>query len=73
VLGTVAKGLIAGGAIAAAGSVRSRALGIAGGVLLTAGAVLERWSVFRAGFQSAADPRATVVPQRTRNDQASGV
>jgi hypothetical protein len=73
VLGTVAKGLIAGGAIAAAGSVRSRALGITGGVLLTAGAVLERWSVFRAGFQSAADPRATVLPQRTRNDQASGV
>jgi hypothetical protein len=25
-----------------------------------------RWSVFKAGFQSARDPKYTVVPQRER-------
>jgi hypothetical protein len=25
-----------------------------------------RWSVFRAGFQSARDPRYTVIPQKQR-------
>jgi hypothetical protein len=25
-----------------------------------------RWSVFRAGFQSARDPRYVVIPQRER-------
>jgi hypothetical protein len=30
---------------------------------------LERWAVFRAGFQSAADPRYTVGPQRIRTDR----
>jgi DMSO reductase anchor subunit len=33
---------------------------VAGGALVLAGSVLQRWSVFRAGFQSAADPRHTV-------------
>ena len=31
---------------------------------MLAGAVCERWSVFRAGFQSANDPAYTVGPQR---------
>jgi hypothetical protein len=34
--------------------------------VLTAGIVAERWAVFRAGFQSAADPKYTVGPQRAR-------
>jgi len=50
------------GLLAAAG--RRRPAAVAGGTLLLAGAVCERWSIFRAGFQSAADPRATVEPQR---------
>jgi len=45
---------------------RSRLAAIAGGSLVLAGAVLERWSVFRAGFQSARDPKYTVIPQRER-------
>jgi protein NrfD len=34
-----------------------------------AGELALRWSVFRAGFQSAKDPRYTVVPQRRRVDE----
>jgi hypothetical protein len=43
---------------------RSRLAAAAGGALLSAGALSARWSVFRAGFQSAADPRCVVGPQR---------
>ncbi|MDP8946994.1 MAG: polysulfide reductase NrfD, partial [Actinomycetota bacterium] len=43
---------------------RRRSTAIAGGVLILAGAALERWSVFKAGFQSARDPKYTVRPQR---------
>jgi hypothetical protein len=66
-LGNLARTAIAAGAAAIAlrGS-RSRPVAVAGGAAVTAGAVLARWSVFRAGFQSAADPRHTVEPQRRR-------
>lgn len=62
-----AKGLTAAGAVtlATAGRTRRRAA-VAGGALLLAGQALERWAVFRAGFQSAADPGHTVGPQRQR-------
>jgi hypothetical protein len=30
-----------------------------------------RWTVFKAGIQSAADPKYTVVPQRERRDRVS--
>jgi hypothetical protein len=66
VLSRVARGLTVTGAAALAGAGSRRAGAIAGGVLLTAGAVCKRWSVFRAGFQSAADPRFVVGPQRER-------
>ena len=45
---------------------RRRSMSALGGALILAGAALERWSVFRAGFQSARDPKYTVVPQRER-------
>jgi hypothetical protein len=45
---------------------RRRASAAAGGVLILAGSALARWSIFRAGFQSARDPRYTVMPQRER-------
>src|SRR5262249_32978824 len=63
----LAKGLTAarGAALARAGR-RSRAAAVAGGALLLAGGVALRWSVYKAGFQSAKDPRYTVVPQRER-------
>jgi hypothetical protein len=35
-------------------------------MLLCAGALSARWSVFRAGFQAAADPKYVVGPQRAR-------
>jgi Polysulphide reductase, NrfD len=59
-----AEALTAAGAGVIAGAGRGRPAAVAGGSLLLAGAVCERWSIFRAGFQSASDPRATVEPQR---------
>lgn len=65
--GTAAKILTAVGATTVAASAsRSRAAAIGGGAAILAGALAERWSVFRAGFQSAADPKYTVGPQRAR-------
>jgi len=43
---------------------RCRPAAIAGGALLCAGALSARFSTFRAGYQSAADPRYVVGPQR---------
>ena len=50
---------------------RSRAAAVAGGTLVLAGEAALRWSVFRAGFQSARDPRYTVIPQRERRASSS--
>lgn len=43
---------------------RSRPAALAAGALLSIGAVATRWSVFRAGFNSASDPKYVVGPQR---------
>jgi hypothetical protein len=43
-----------------------RAGSAVGGGLLLAGSLFERLAVYRAGTQSAADPKYTVVPQRER-------
>jgi hypothetical protein len=43
---------------------RSRPAAAAAGVLLCAGALSARWSTFKAGFQSASDPKFVVGPQR---------
>jgi formate-dependent nitrite reductase membrane component NrfD len=51
---------------------RSRAAAAAGGALVLAGELALRWSVFRAGFQSARDPRYTVLPQKERIRQQGG-
>jgi DMSO reductase anchor subunit len=48
---------------------RSRPLGMLGSAFVLAGSMLGRWMVFKAGFQSASDPRYTVEPQRERNDR----
>jgi formate-dependent nitrite reductase membrane component NrfD len=56
----------AGAAVLALRGKRNRAAAIAGGALVTAGEVALRWSVFKAGFQSARDPRYTVIPQKER-------
>jgi hypothetical protein len=66
-LAKAATGLTAAGvALLAARGHRSRGAATGAGALLTAGALAERWSVFRAGFQSAARPQDTVRPQRAR-------
>ena len=36
---------------------------------MSAGALAARWSVFKAGFQSAADPKYVVGPQRSAIEQ----
>jgi formate-dependent nitrite reductase membrane component NrfD len=63
----IAKGCSAvGAALLASRGKRSRAAAVGGGALVLAGELALRWSVFRAGFQSARDPRYVVVPQRER-------
>jgi formate-dependent nitrite reductase membrane component NrfD len=65
--GQAARALtVAGTLLIATRARRSRAAAIAGGALVLAGAVCERWSVFKAGFQSARDPLYTARPQRAR-------
>jgi formate-dependent nitrite reductase membrane component NrfD len=64
-LETLSHALVGGGAALVAWRGRtSRAAAMLGGALLSAGALSARWSVFRAGFQSADDPRYVVGPQR---------
>lgn len=63
-LATTLTGL--GAAVTALAGRKSRAVAAAGGALILAGVAFERWSVFRAGFQSARDPKYTVTPQRER-------
>jgi formate-dependent nitrite reductase membrane component NrfD len=45
---------------------RSRTAAVTGSALVLAGEAALRWSVFRAGFQSARDPRYVVEVQRAR-------
>jgi formate-dependent nitrite reductase membrane component NrfD len=61
----------AGAAVLATTGRRSRAAAIGGGALVLAGELALRWSVFKAGFQSARDPRYVVVPQRERKRRAN--
>jgi hypothetical protein len=49
---------------------RRRAGAAAGGALTLAGGLCLRWAVYKAGFQSARDPRYTVTPQRRRLESA---
>jgi len=63
----LAKGLaLAGSALVAVSGKRRRSTAVAGSALVLAGEICLRWSVFKAGFQSAADPKYTVRPQRER-------
>jgi formate-dependent nitrite reductase membrane component NrfD len=60
----------AGAALLATRGKRSRAAAVGGGALILAGELALRWSVFKAGFQSARDPRYVVIPQRERKRAA---
>jgi len=61
-----AKALLAGGAALAFAGRRRPVLAKAGALATLAGVALTRWSIFKAGFDSAEDPRFTVQPQRER-------
>ena len=61
-----------GAAVTAFAGHKQRMAAIAGGALILAGAAFERWSVFRAGFLSAGDPKYTVMPQRERLREREG-
>jgi hypothetical protein len=62
-----AKGLAtAGSALLARRGRKCRAASVLGGALVCAGEVCLRWAVFKAGFQSARDPKYIVGPQRQR-------
>jgi formate-dependent nitrite reductase membrane component NrfD len=70
--GRVARACTAAGAgLLAWKGRRSRTAAVAGGGLVLAGELALRWSVFRAGFQSARDPRYTVLPQKERASRGS--
>jgi hypothetical protein len=63
--GRIAQACIVGGAaLLALRGAQSRAAAGTAGTLLCAGALSARWSVFKAGFQSASDPKYVVGPQR---------
>jgi hypothetical protein len=57
---------LGGAAVVGLAGRRSRAAAAAGGALLMAGSVLERWAIFKAGKVSAEDPVQTIGPQRDR-------
>ena len=55
-----------GGMVIGAWGDRRRSAAVLGGATLLGGALAERFAVFRAGFESAKDPKFTVDPQRER-------
>jgi hypothetical protein len=66
-LARLAKACTASGAgLVALGGGRRRVVTAAGAALVLAGSAYERWAVYKAGFQSARDPRYIVEPQRAR-------
>jgi hypothetical protein len=64
-----AKGLAGtGAALLALRGRKSRTAAVLGGALVCAGEMCLRWAVYKAGFQSARDPKYVVDPQRRRAD-----
>ena len=69
-LSRAAKGLaVAGTTLLARRGRKSRTAAVAGGALVCAGELCLRWAVFKAGFQSARDPKYVVESQRQRVEQ----
>ena len=68
-----AKGLAGGGAaLLALRGRKSRTAAVVGGAMVCAGELCLRWSVYKAGLQSARDPKYTVKPQRERASRNGG-
>ena len=57
---------LAGAWLLARGARRRRGAAVLGSALVLGGEVALRWSIFKAGFASARDPKYTVRPQRER-------
>jgi len=68
-LTTAAKALTTAGALTMLLQGRRQGGAIGAGALLLGGSLAERFAIFRAGLESARDPRYTIVPQRQRVDQ----
>jgi polysulfide reductase-like protein len=69
-LSWAAKGLsTAGAALLARRGRKSRAAAVVGGAMVCAGELCLRWAVYKAGFQSARDPKYVVESQRRRIEQ----
>jgi formate-dependent nitrite reductase membrane component NrfD len=65
-----AKGLaVAGAALLAKRGRKSRASAVVGGAMVCAGELCLRWAVFKAGQQSARDPKYVVESQRRRIEE----
>jgi hypothetical protein len=62
---------LAGAATVAVAGTRRRWAALTGSGLLLAGSALERLAVYKAGFQSARDPKYVVKPQRARLEAAN--
>lgn len=56
--------IVSGAALLARRGAVSRAAAVSAGALMGAGGLAARWTVFKAGFQSASDPKYVVGPQR---------
>ena len=56
---------VSGAALMLRRGASSRAAAVVAGGLLCAGALAARWSIYKAGFQSTADPKYVVGPQRS--------
>jgi formate-dependent nitrite reductase membrane component NrfD len=68
-----AKGLAGvGAALLAWRGRKSRTATVLGGAMVCAGELCLRWSVYKAGLQSARDPKYTVKPQRERASRNGG-
>ncbi len=63
----------AGAAMIATAGRRNPAAARLGAVLMLGGAMSLRWSIFRAGFESARDPKYIVGPQRRRREAAAAM
>lgn len=62
----------AGAAVVGLAGRKSRTAAVLGGAAILAGAALERWAIYKAGFRSARDPKYTVMPQRERLEARDG-
>jgi DMSO reductase anchor subunit len=59
---------LAGAAVTALAGRKRRWAAVLGGALTLGGAAAKRWAIFRAGFQSARDPKYVVTSQRERSE-----